>query len=68
METDTEKWADWLLCVWIGVVGVCFFGVAFWPALGNSMQKASVFYAVMVLVSAVTLALKFLRRASSGKK
>lgn len=63
-----QKWADFLLCLWVVVVGVCFFGVALWPALGNSTQKASVFYAAMVLVSAVTLALKFLRRASSGKK
>ena len=63
----TEKppiWADWLLTVWVIAVGVFYFGGSFLPAqIGRYTASASAIYALMLLICAVVLAFRYLRRA-----
>ena len=54
-------WADALLTLWVIVVGVFYFGGFFFPAIGSRTAVGEAFYAGMILVSALTLALRFLR-------
>lgn len=67
----TEKpplWADVLLTLWVVVVGVFFFGGYLLPAqIGVYTQAGSGFYALMLLVSAGTLAWNYLHRADAPK-
>lgn len=63
MTEKPSPWADWLLTVWIIVVGVFYFGGYFFPALiGRYTAAASALYALMLLASVGTLAVRFLRR------
>lgn len=61
-------WADILLTVWVLVVGVIYFGGYFVPAIGALTPNASAFYALMVLVSVLVLALRYLRRSEPGSE
>ncbi len=67
----TEKpplWADLLLTFWVIVVGVFFFGGYFLPAqIGVYTQAGAGFYALMLLVSAGTLAWNYLHRGDADK-
>jgi len=68
----TEKppvWADWLLTLWVLSVGVFYFGGYFLPAaIGQYTAAASAIYALMLLVSAGFLALRYLRRTDTTNK
>lgn len=55
------RWADLLLTVWVIMVGVFYFGGFFFPAIGGRTAVGAAFYAVMIFVSVLTLALRFLR-------
>ena len=60
-------WADTLLTFWVIVVGVVSLGGYFSPALiGIWTGRAIIFYAIMVLFSALMLAGRYLEQ--SGKK
>lgn len=65
----TEKpplWADTLLTLWVLVVAVFYFGGYFLPAqLGVYTQAGAGFYALMLLVSAGTLAWNYLHRSET---
>ncbi len=58
-------WADLLLTLWVLVVGVVYLGGYFVPAIGALTPNASAFYALMVFVSVLTLALRYLRRSGA---
>jgi hypothetical protein len=58
--------ADLLLALWVFLVGLIYFGGFFIPALGALTQRASAFYALMVLVSALAAAQRYLRNAPSS--
>ncbi len=60
MNDKPAAWADALLTLWVVVVGVVYFGGLFVPALGALTGNFAAFYALMVLVGALTLAQKFL--------
>ena len=66
MNTMTGKpplWADLLLTVWVLVVAVFFFGVYFVPTVGLWTDSVgAALYTIMILVSAGTLAVKYLHR------
>jgi len=65
----TEKlpaWADWLLTIWVIAVGVFYFGGTFLPEqIGRYTASASALYALMLLVSAGTFALRYLSRSKN---
>ena len=67
----TEKppvWADWLLVLWVIVVGVFYFGGTFFPnEIGRYTVSASALYAALLLVSAGTLALRYLNHSKNRK-
>lgn len=63
MTSKPPLWADILLTLWVVNVGGFYFGGFFFPAIGSRTAVGAAFYAVMILVSALTLALRFLRRA-----
>ena len=67
----TEKppvWADWLLTVWVLVVGVFYFGGYFLPgAIGRYTAAASAFYALMLLVAAGAAAMQYLAHSKNRK-
>jgi len=60
MNEKPAWWADALLTLWVVVVGVVYFGGLFVPAIGALTGNFAAFYAIMVLVGALTLAQKFL--------
>jgi len=61
-------WADWLLTFWVIVVGVFYFGGTFFPEqIGRYTASASAIYAVLLLVSAGTLALRYLSQSKNRK-
>lgn len=63
MTDKPPLWADILLTLWVIVVTVFFFGGYFFPLfIGIYTQVGGAFYALMLLVSAGTLAWKFLHR------
>ena len=68
----TEKpplWADLLLTFWVIVVAVFYFGGYFLPAqIGIYTPLGAVFYALMLLVAAGTLAWNYLHRADAKSK
>ena len=68
----TEKppgWADWLLTIWVLVVGVFYFGGYFLPgAIGRYTASASALYALMLLVSAGFGAFAYLSKSKEPKK
>ncbi len=61
-------WSDLLLTVWVIVVGVVYFGGYFVPTIGALTPNVSVVYALMVLVSALMLTMRYLRRGGADKK
>lgn len=65
----TEKpplWADTLLTLWVLIVAVFYFGGYFLPAqIGVYTQAGSAFYALMLLISAGTLAWGYLHQAET---
>lgn len=67
----TEKpplWADWLLTLWVIVVGVFSLGGYFLPRqIGVYTPLGAAFYALMLLVSAGALAWNYLGRAGAQK-
>ncbi len=64
MGEKPPGWADGLLTLWVVTVGVTYFGGCFVPALGALTASLSAVYGVLLLASAVTLALRFLGRGS----
>lgn len=64
MSEKPPIWADGLLTVWVIVVGVTYFGGYFLPALGALTASLAAVYGLLLLASAATLALRFLRRDS----
>lgn len=62
MTDKPPLWADLLLTAWVLVVTVISFGVYAAPRIGLWTDTASAFYGLMLLISAVTLALRYLRR------
>ena len=66
MPEKPPFWADLLLTLWVLVVGVIYFGGYFVPAIGALTLNASAFYALMVLVSVLVLALRFLHRSTQN--
>ena len=69
MNDKPSVWADWLLTAWVLAVGVFYFGGYFFPAsIGRYTAAASAIYALMLLISAGVLALRFLRREKIEKK
>jgi len=68
MTEKSPLWADLLLTFWVIVVGVFFFGGYFLPAqIGVYTQAGAGFYALMLLVSAGTLAWNYLHRTDAPK-
>ena len=67
MTDKPPVWADLLLTVWVLVVAVIFFGVYADPHIGLWTDTASAFYVLMVLVSAVALAVRYLGRHQAPK-
>ena len=64
--TRPPFWADLLLTLWVLVVAVFYFGGYFLPAqIGVYTQAGAGFYALMLLVSAGTLAWSYLHRADT---
>jgi len=60
-------WADLLLMLWVLVVSVFYFGGYFFPAqIGICTQVGAGFYALMLLISAGTLAWNYLHRAETN--
>jgi len=68
----TEKppvWADWLLTLWVVAVGVFYFGGYFLSAaLGRYTAAASAIHALMLLISAGTLAFRYLHRVEAKEQ
>ncbi len=68
----TEKpplWADILLTVWVAAVAVFFFGGYALPAqIGVYTSAGAGLYALMLLVSVGTLALRYLNRSPEKDK
>ncbi len=67
MPTKPPLWADILLTLWVIVVGVFYFGGFFFPAIGGRTAVGAAFYALMIFVSVLTLALRFLRTVRPQK-
>ena len=68
MPEKPSVWADWLLVFWVAAVGVFYFGGTFFPnEIGRYTASASAIYAVMLLVSAGTLALRYLNLSKKRK-
>ncbi len=67
MTGKPPLWADGLLTLWVLVVTVFYFGGCFLPAqVGVYTQAGAAFYALMLLISAGTLAWKHLHRADTN--
>lgn len=66
MTGKPPLWADILLTLWVIVVAVFYFGGYFLPAqIGVYTQAGAGFYALMLLLSAGTLAWNYLHRAEA---
>lgn len=63
MSDKPPAWTEVLLTLWVVVVGVFYFGGYFVPAIGRLTWLGSLFYAGMVLLSALVLALRYLHRS-----
>ena len=69
MAEKTPAWADWLLTVWVLAVAVFYFGGYFLPdAIGRYTVLASALYALMLLVSAGALAVRYLGKSKDSSK
>ena len=69
MTERPPLWADGLLTLWVLVVAVFYFGGYFLPAqIGVYTQAGAAFYALMLLVSAGTLAWNYLHRADTSNE
>lgn len=67
MNGKPPLWADGLLTLWVLVVAVFSFGGYFLPAqIGVYTQAGAAFYALMLLLSAGTLAWNYLHRAKTN--
>jgi len=63
MSEKPPVWADWLLALWVLVVGVFYFGGYFLPStIGRYTISASALYALMLLVSAGYGAFQYLSK------
>ncbi len=68
MSEKPAKWADWLLAVWVLAVGVFYFGGTFLPEqIGRYTAAAAAIYALLLLVSAGTLAFRYLGQSKNRK-
>ncbi len=68
MSEKPPAWADWLLVVWVAVVGVFYFGGTFFPnEIGRYTASASALYAAMLLVSAGAAAALYLGHSKTRK-
>lgn len=65
-EDKPAIWADLLLAVWVVVVGFVYYGGYFFPAIGAFTANASAIYALMLLISVLAVANRYLRRSTSG--
>jgi cytosine/uracil/thiamine/allantoin permease len=63
MNRKVPLWADLLLTFWVLLVAVLFFGPSFLPVIGLWTGPATVVYLVIVMITVVTLALRFLHRS-----
>ncbi len=69
MTGKPPLWADGLLTLWVLVVAVFYFGGYFLPAqIGVYTQAGAAFYALMLLISAGTLAWSYLHRAETNNE
>ena len=68
MTDKPPAWADLLLTIWVLVVAVIFFGVDASPRIGLWTDTAAAFYVLMVLASAVRLAVTYLRRTKAPEE
>jgi hypothetical protein len=66
IEEKPSRIADVLLTLWIVTVGVIYFGGYFLPALGGLTGAGAAFYALMLLISAILVARRFLHRSSDS--
>ena len=65
MNNKPPLWADLLLTAWVLAVAVFFFGGYLLPAqIGVYTSAGAGLYALMLLVSVGTLALRYLNRSS----
>jgi hypothetical protein len=63
MSPKPPRWTDVLLTIWIVVVGLIYFGGYFVPAFGVLTGAGAAFYALMVLISALVIARRYLHRS-----
>jgi hypothetical protein len=66
-DPQSEKpplWADLLLTLWVIVVGLLYCGGYFFPAVGSWTPSGGMFFALMVVVSVLVLALRYLRTST----
>ncbi len=69
MKTKPPFWADILLTVWVLAVALFFFGGYLLPAqIGVYSSAGAGIYALMLLVSVGTLALRYLNRSPEKDK
>ncbi len=55
-------WADLLLMIWVAGIAAVYFGGFFVPAIGAYTNNAAALYALMLLISMISVALRFLHR------
>ncbi len=68
MNDKPPLWADWLLTVWVIVVGVFYFGGTLLPGqIGRYTAAASAIYALLLLVSAGAMAVRYLSQSKNRK-
>lgn len=67
MQDKLPIWADLLLAAWVVVVGFVYYGGYFAPAIGAFTANASVIYALMLLISVLAIANRYLRRPSANE-
>lgn len=69
MNQKPPLWADILLTVWVAAVALFFFGGYALPAqIGVYTSAGAGIYALMLLASVATLALRFLNRSPEAQK
>ncbi len=69
MTKKPPLWGDLLLTMWVLVVAVFYFGGYFLPArIGAYIQLGAALYALMLLVSAGTLAWNYLHRTDTKSR
>ncbi len=69
MSEKPPVWADWLLVLWVLAVGVFYFGGTLLPEqIGRYTASASAIYALLLLVSVGTMALRYLNQSKEKPK